>query len=155
MAADLVRQEVKAPVGIFGRPAAPAAPPGIEQVVKQFVTSLTSRVKLVEERVENIRDRIELVEHSLIDKHKTSIKQIKELHDEMRVLRGDVEETKTLIERVVKRLDAFASGEEVKVLRRYVELWQPMSYVNRAEAKAIVRNILKEEGLIKEIKEED
>jgi hypothetical protein len=153
MAPDLAQQE-ETPVGIFGRPQAPAAAaPGVEDVVRKFVTSLTSRVRLVEERIENIRDRIELVEHSLIDKHKTSIKQIKNMHDEMRVLRGDVEETKTLIERVVKRLDAFASNEEVKVLRRYVELWQPMSYVNRSEAKAIVRNILKEEGLIKEVKE--
>jgi len=147
---DFGRQvQAKAPDrGLVSKPSPTA---GVEEVIKRFVTSLTSRIKIVEERVENMRERIELVEHSSVERHKVSVKAVKEIRDHMRTLRGDVEETKSLIERVAKRLDAFASDEEVKVLKRYVELWQPMNYVTRSEVKSIVRNMLKGE----EIEEEE
>ena len=145
-------KQVRAPEhkGLFEKPAAAAAP-AFEAAVKKLVASLTGKVNLIEERTDSMRERIELVEKSMVEKHKTSIKEIGELRDEMRTLRGDVLETKALIERVAGRLDAFASNEEVAVLKRYVELWQPMTYVTRSEVKSIVKSMLKGE----ESKEEE
>ena len=39
------------------------------------------------------------------------------------------------------------SREEVKVLERYVSMWQPMNFVTRNEVAAVVKGILTDAGV--------
>jgi chromosome segregation ATPase len=124
-------------------------PPEIEDFQKKVseqTSDLSSRVKLIEERIENLRNHLDLVDGSLVEKHKSLVSNIRDLEDGMRGLRADMDMLKELAERLAKRMEAFASKEELKIIERYVSLWQPMNFVTRAEVKAAVQNILKEQG---------
>jgi hypothetical protein len=132
-------------------------PPELEafrQSVAGQVGEFSSRIRLVEQRVENLRRHLELIDSSLIEKHKTVVAEIRDVQDGMRSLRADIEFTKDLAERVAKRLEDLASREEVKVLQRYVEYWQPLSFVTRSEVRSLVENILKEHNVKIKKKEE-
>jgi len=124
-------------------------PPEIEDFQKKVseqTSDLSSRVKLIEERIENLRNHLDLVDGSLVEKHKSLVSDIRDLEDGMRSVRADMDMLKELAERLAKRMEAFASKEELKIIERYVSLWQPMNFVTRAEVKAAVQNILKEQG---------
>jgi hypothetical protein len=131
-------------------------PPELEELqnkVSSSVLDVASRLKVVEQRVENLRGHLELIDSSLIEKHKSVVSELRDTQDGTRSLRADIDSLKELTERIAKRLEALASREEVKVLERYVELWQPLQFVTRAEVKTIVQSILKEQGIkIKEQK---
>jgi len=138
-------------------PSAPAAapptrklPPELEDFQKKIgaqISDIASRLKLAEQRVDNLRSHLELVDSSLIEKHKAAISEIRDMQDGMRSLRADMDMLKDLTERLGKRMEALASREEVKVLQRYVEMWQPLQFVTRAEVKTLVQNALKEQGI--------
>jgi len=132
-------------------------PPELESFkdsITQEVGEFSSRIRLVEQRIENLRRHIELIDTSLVEKHKAVIVEIRDVQDGMRALRADMEFVKDLSERLAKRLEAMATKDEVKVLQRYVEYWQPLSFVTRSEVKSLVENILKEHKVKIKVAEE-
>lgn len=135
----------------FASQAAPAPvrrlPPELEALQKEVsstVLDIAARVKLLEQKTDNLRGHLELIDNSLTEKHKSVISELRDVEDGMRSLRADIDAQKDMIERVAKRMEALASKEEVKVLERYVELWQPLQFVTRSEVKTLVQSILKE-----------
>lgn len=131
-------------------PAARKLPPELEELkskLEEQTGDIASRLRVVEQRIDNLRSHLELIDSSLIEKHKAVISDIRDGQDSMRTLRADIDFVKELAGRLAKRLEDLASREEVKVLQRYVELWQPLQFVTRSEVKTLVQNILKEQGL--------
>jgi DNA repair exonuclease SbcCD ATPase subunit len=125
-------------------------PPELEALEKKVsgtVLDIAARVKLLEQKTDNLRGHLELLDNSLIEKHKSVISELRDAEDGMRSLRADIDALKDMTDRIAKRMEALASKEEVKVLERYVELWQPLQFVTRAEVKTIVQSILKEHGV--------
>ena len=115
-----------------------------QQMVGNQVSEFSSRVSLMEQKAENLRRHIELLDSSLIEKHKSVVTEIRDVQDGMRGLRADIEYVKDLSERLAKRMEALASKDEVKVLQRYTEYWNPLQFVTKSEVKSMVENILKE-----------
>jgi len=124
-----------------------------ESKAGEQISNISQRLKLVEQRIDNLRGHLELIDNSVVDKHKEVISEMRDVEDGMRSLRADIDMLKDLTERISKRMEALASREEVKVLQRYVELWQPLQFVTRSEVKTVVQNALKEQGI--KIVEED
>ncbi|MEK6807511.1 MAG: hypothetical protein AABX75_00630 [Nanoarchaeota archaeon] len=128
----------------FNRPK-PEAP--FRPEIYDNVASLSSRVRLVEERVDMLRGHIEMLDNSLIEKHKSVISELRGVENDIRTLRGDVEQTKSVVDRMAKRMEELAGKEELKVLERYVSMWQPMSFVTRSEVASTVKSILSDAGI--------
>ena len=121
--------------------------PGLEQAqikLGEQVSDTARRLRLLEESIEVLRAHLNLIDSSLIEKHKEAIKGIRGLEDSMRDLRAEIDQLKDISVRMIKRMEAFAPVEDVKVLERYVSLWQPLKYVTRSEVEAIVKSILKQ-----------
>ncbi|MFH0868655.1 MAG: hypothetical protein V1839_00335 [archaeon] len=148
-------QRQQAPQQMFAPKQSPAQLDEVRKKVSELVSDLNGRIRLLEERTENLRSHLDMLDASSIEKHKETISEIRNIEDGQRALRADMDMLKDVVERLTRRLDAFASKEEVKVLQRYVELWQPMNFVTRPELKNAVQSILKMLGFkIKEHKEE-
>lgn len=113
--------------------------------VREHVSSFAARVRLVEDQLNNIRGHLELIDSSMVDKHKTIVKELRSLEDNGRELRAEMAKLNDLVERTIKRLESLSSKEEVKVLERYIEMWQPMNYITRDELKSLVQKIIKEQ----------
>ena len=58
-------------------------------------------------------------------------KEINELRDHMHIFERQMQET--------------AKSEEVKVLEKYINLWEPLNFVTRKEVKKVVKEILDKE----------
>ncbi|MGB9675423.1 MAG: hypothetical protein ACP5IJ_02795 [Candidatus Nanoarchaeia archaeon] len=120
--------------------------------LSEELSSMGARLRLVEQKIEGLRGHVQLLDNTLMEKHKSLVSEIRDIQDNLRALRADIDGQKDLIDRLAKRMEALASAEEVKVLQRYVELWQPLQFVTRAEVKTLVQNALKAAGI--HIKEE-
>ncbi len=131
------------------------AEPQLQAKIYDRLSDISARVKLVEDQLQTIRSHIEVVDNSVIEKHKALISEVRKIEDDLRSLRADVDKVNSLSERLVERLEAFATKEDVKVLERYVNMWQPMNYMTKQETENLIRNILKQSGVrIKEKKED-
>jgi len=114
--------------------------------VDEQIADVAGRIKVVEERIDTLRSHLELLDGTLVEKHKASTSEIRDLQDSLRSMRADIDEIKEFSERIAKRLEALASKEEVKVLERYIDAWQPLNYITRSELKATLISILKDLG---------
>ena len=119
----------------------------LQSEVKKQVSGISARMKLVEGHIDTLRGHIDLLDNSIIEKHKAVIREVRAVEDSVRNLRGDVDSVKDVTERIAKRLEELASREQVKILERYVSLWQPLNFVTRAEVETVVRNIMSDLGI--------
>ncbi len=92
---------------------------------------LYSWLRSVETKVTALRREVEIIKGD-------HAKKIREVDDEIRVLRSDLMEFKHTAEKVQEKIDIIikelrltAGKEELEVIKKYLELWNPMKFVTR------------------------
>ncbi len=97
------------------------------------------RITVVEERLETIRSHIDILDKNIIEKHKSNLGAIERIETDMRSLRADIQQTNELMQRLVKRSQEFATREEVKVLEKYINIWQPLKFTTKEDVLDIIK----------------
>jgi hypothetical protein len=113
-------------------PAQAMPAPGVQ------LTGIATRLKLAEERYANLSKRNHITEESLLSFER-------EMKSELRVLTRQVVDLRKRITEMDAKLDAMA-GEVGSVVQkhefitvaRYLDLWQPMQFLTREEAKRLI-----------------
>lgn len=120
-------------------------PPGLQKL-NESVNETGSRLAVLEERMVNLRKKSQLVEHSLIDYEKDTRTELKALTETMLDLAQKVEDVKEKIDAMTGELSGVVKRHEMTVLERYMDLWQPMNFVTREEAKMLIKDAKERKG---------
>jgi predicted RNase H-like nuclease (RuvC/YqgF family) len=96
---------------------------------------VTQRQKDLESKLDLVSEKIELLDHNSISNIKKINSDIKSLRTDMRDLTTDLEELKSFNSKVKKQLSLMTTKDEVKKLEKYIDLWNPMTFVTRQELK--------------------
>ena len=143
------------PEDLFGRP----LPSGTQQPTQQSAVrsqesgtaasqmmdqlgNLTRRLKILEERASNMSKRLQLTDHNLIEGTKKLHSEIRTHTDELQDIRKQLREMEDKISLIIKEFRNVPRKEDMKILEKYVELWNPMDFVTRKQAKRIIGELL-------------
>lgn len=107
-----------------------------------FTTTLMSRLRLLEERYQQLRENMELLNENMIGEYKQLKKDTKSIEGDIKEIKKDVYEIKNAIDHIVKEIVLFARKDTVKILEKYINMWNPMNFVTEDE----VIRIIKEES---------
>jgi hypothetical protein len=99
------------------------------------ILTVTQRQKDLESKIDLLGEKIELLDHNSISNIKKINSDIKSLRTDMRDLTQDLEELKSFNSKVKKQLGLMTTKDEVKKLEKYIDLWNPMTFVTREELK--------------------
>jgi hypothetical protein len=99
---------------------------------KTLVT-IIQRQKDIESLLENIHEKIELIDHNAVSDFKKIFKKNKTLSDEITDLKSEFKKMQEYQEKLSKQLKLFSTTDEVRKLEKYVDLWDPMQFVGRDE----------------------
>lgn len=127
--------------GLFGgKPLSPesAGPSRVEEDMNRLV----ARLKISEERYNELRRKMMLVEQNMINNHKKVISDVKVINSEMSDLNSKITDIQDKILLVIKEIKLTAKKEDVDVMKKYVELWNPMRFVTKDQIEHIVRDIM-------------
>lgn len=69
---------------------------------------------------------------------------IKSINDALHEIKKLIAEVNDHMRQVVEELKRGAKKEEVRVLQKYIEMWEPVNFVTRNEVEKIIREILDE-----------
>ena len=127
--------------GLFGGKAPAPVSPG-PSMVEEDMNKLAARLKISEERYNELRRKIMLIEQNMINNHKKSLNEIKVLNSEITDLNSKITEIQDRILLIIKELKLTAKKEDVDVMKKYVELWNPMRFVTKDQVEKIVQEIL-------------
>ncbi len=118
-----------------------APPPGLQRL-QENVTETASRLAILEERLANLRKKEQLTEQNLITYGRETRMDLKALSETLTDLSRKVQEVKETIDAMAGELSTAVQKHEFMVLERYLDLWQPLSFVTREEAKLLIRDAL-------------
>jgi septal ring factor EnvC (AmiA/AmiB activator) len=130
--------------GLFGGAKPAAAPaPEITGIIEQ-INGLAARIRVSEERFNELRKKLLFIEQNLLANHKKAIGEIKESNSEIDELRHKVAEIEDRVVTVIKELRLTARKSDMDVMKRYIELWDPVKFVTADYAEKIAREIIDE-----------
>lgn len=102
-------------------------------VHSKSLVSVVERQKDLENKIDIIDEKIELLDHNTIREVKKLNNDIKHLRDEIHDIKADLEQIKEFQIRVKKQFKITSTKDEVQKLERYIDLWNPMQFATREE----------------------
>lgn len=97
------------------------------------ILTVVERQKNLENSLDLINEKIELLDHNTIKNVKKVMNDIKTLRSDVRDLKQDLKDLKSFDSKVQKQLQLMTTKDEVEKLEKYIDLWQPMDFVTRQE----------------------
>ena len=108
-----------------------------------IMEDLLNRIRAIESKYTILGEQLLVVNENTIDSYKDLAKEIKVMNQEMQEIRQDLSNFKETIKQLVKETEMFARKEQIKVLEKYINLWNPMEFVTTEEVNKIIEEKLK------------
>ena len=106
------------------------------------VNSLSRRLRLLEEGSTNLPRFFQITEENMIAKNKHFAAEIKTINSDIIEIRKEIQETRDKLGLVIKELQSVARKEDVKVLEKYINLWNPIKFVTQNEVEEIIHEVI-------------
>src|SRR3990167_7546340 len=106
------------------------------------MNTLSRRLRLLEEGFTNLRRFFQVIEENIISKNKHYSAEIKTLASDISEIRKEIQELKDKLILVIRELQSVARKEEVKVLEKYISMWNPIKFVTQNEIEGIINEVL-------------
>lgn len=150
------------PAGQPGVPAPPAAPakkgtislfgggpkdtlatPATPEINKEL-SGMSRRLRMLEERNENLRKKISLVESNMLDTNKKVMAEVKTSASDLIEIKSDIKDIEAKMMLLIKEINLLAKKEEVDIIKKYMEFWRPLNFVTPTQVEKIVKEMLEE-----------
>ncbi len=106
--------------------------------IPQELESTINRLRVLEERYTNLQTELRVTEENMIRRGKKVTTDIKTLTLDINELRKEINDIKDKVLMIIKELQSCAKREDVKVLQKYIEMWEPMNFVTHKEVEEII-----------------
>ena len=126
--------------GLFSsKPKAPVVDVG-QQVssLNGMINDMARRLRILEEKLNNIDRKIKLNEENAISNLKRVNLSISSFQDDVNDFRKHMKTDDARTELIIKELKLSAKKEDVAVLQRYIELWDPVKFATHAEIEKVI-----------------
>ncbi len=102
-------------------------------------------VKGLESKTNNLLRQMEIFKNDFVKKNTDLKKEVKALTEELLDFKRDHDALTQKMDLVVKELRQTAGIEQVSVLKRYVDLWNPLNFATQRDVERVVEAKLAEQ----------
>ena len=99
---------------------------------------ITNRVRELEGKYNLLRDRVLIINNNMIEEYKKLISETKIINSDIREIKNDIFKIKESMKHIIKELELFARKEDVKVLEKYINLWNPLKFVTEEDVLKLI-----------------
>lgn len=125
----------------FGRAQQQQEAPDLSGITTD-INTVSRRLRLLEEGFTNLRRFFQVTEENMVAKNKHFSAEVKTLTSDINEIRKEIQELKDKLLLVIRELQTVARKEEVKVLEKYINLWNPIKFVTQNEVEQIINDVL-------------
>lgn len=115
-----------------------------QQSQENIIGDLNSRTRVLEGKYNLLRDRVLVINQNMIAEYKKLLAEIKAINSDVKEIKNDVFNIKETVKHIVKELEFFARKEDVKVLEKYINMWDPIKFVTEKEVVNLIKEHMKE-----------
>ena len=103
------------------------------QDVSQVLSDIVNRIRSLEGKYNILAERLLIVNQNMITQFKKSNVEFKAINSDMKDNQKQIFNSKETVADLAKEMHFFATKEEIKVLEKYINLWDPMKFVSQKE----------------------
>ncbi|MBI2176363.1 hypothetical protein HYU40_03375 [Candidatus Woesearchaeota archaeon] len=112
--------------------------------LSQSIGEVERRLRALEEKYSNLERRSQVTEENMLSGNRKVKTEIKMSSGEISELKAQVADVNEKIKAVVRELQGFARTEDVDVIKKYLNLIEPLGFVTQNEVERIVRQAVEE-----------
>jgi len=90
-------------------------------------------LKALESKVNNMVREVDVIKNDLVKKQNQIKKDVKSVSDDVMEMKHTQEQFVQRVDIIIKELKQTAGIEEVMTLRKYIDLWNPMTFVTQRD----------------------
>jgi hypothetical protein len=110
----------------------------IEQIAS-IITDLDRRLRILEERYSNVRKKLQLTDQNILESERGFVKELKVVNDDTLKLRKQVNDYSEKISIFNDEINQTAKKVDIKLIEKYLDLWDPRNFVTRRELKEYLK----------------
>lgn len=132
--------------GLFaGKPK--ALPIDIQKQISSLtnmINDLGRRLRVLEEKFNNMDKKVKLNEENVLSNFKKVNTSLATFHDDINEFRQHIKIDDERTELIIKELKLSAKKEDLAVLQRYIELWDPVKFATHTEIEKVIEEKINE-----------
>ncbi len=126
---------------LFGGPKKPEKPT-VDPELAQNMRDLSRRLRTLEERYTDLRKNLQITEQNMIAENKKSAHHMRTLTTDIDELKREITSINDKFDIVIRELKTTAKKEDVQVLEKYINLWEPVNFVTSNHVKKMIDEAL-------------
>ncbi len=103
-----------------------------------ILIELNNRLRILEERYGTNRERMFVMNQNMIDHYKKTNSELSALNEDIKELKGSIFKVKETVKHLVQELENFARKDQLKVLEKYINMWNPFNFVTEEEVLKLI-----------------
>jgi len=112
--------------------------------LSSILADFSTRMNDLEEKNRLLRERLMLVSQTVLKQSERVNKEIVLIKEDIRTLQNDFDRLKEVVDHIVRDSSDFARRDELKVLERYMKMFEPLKFTTTEEVKKLIKKALKE-----------
>jgi len=104
------------------------------------INNLNARLRILEERYTNLDRKFEVMESNMLDEQKRVDREIKTINSEVMDIKSTLDEFQDKLNLIISELRTFASKEQIDVLKKYIDLWDPVRFATKKELEMALKS---------------
>ena len=97
------------------------------------------RLRINEARIAGLRERLIVTDNNMIEEFRRVSEQIQDLNSELKQVKNEMFKMRETLKDVIKEMGSFASSQELKVLERYINTWNPLNFATEKEVLSMIK----------------
>ncbi len=113
--------------------------------MSNMLKDIMRRLRQMEERYSNLRKSMQVTEQNMLKQSKKNTSDKQDLQSDIAELKKHIRNIGEELKIVAKELGNSAKKDDVKVLEKYINFLDPLTYVTKNEFRKEVKRVIKEE----------
>lgn len=109
-----------------------------DQFVSDKINDFSSRIRLLEEKFEQLREKLKATDQNLIRRTNELKDMITQNEVTLSEINKSVKEVKETTKHLIKEVGTSAKVQDLKILEKYVDLMDPTRYITRDDAQRMI-----------------
>jgi len=110
------------------------------------INNLSRRMRTLEGSFTNIRRVLQVTEQNMLEKHKVFATEIRTVTSDMGDIKQEIAEIKEKIIELIKAMQEAATRDQVKILEKYINFWNPVNFVTHNEVEDLVKESIRKQN---------
>jgi hypothetical protein len=97
-----------------------------------------SRIRSLEGKYNLLRDRALIINQNMITQYQRTTSEMKAFEEDLKEVKHNIFQIKETLKHIIREMEHFSRKEDMKVLEKYINLWNPMKFVTEDEVRKII-----------------